>query len=71
MMRATSLRRTARRTYVEDNAEQEALFYLEGPDEFGCVCICSADLPGQWCHNLGPADKVAKVLSQWLASIDD
>ena len=32
--------------------------------------ICSADLPGQWCHNLGPTVKVAAVLSQWLASID-
>ena len=24
-----------------------------------------------WHHNLGPADKVIEVLSQWLASIDD
>ena len=26
---------------------------------------------GAWCHNMGPADKAAEVLSQWLASIDD
>ena len=57
--------------HMEDQPEQEALFYLEGPDEDGCVWICSADLPGQWCHNLGPADKVSAVLSQWLASSDE
>lgn len=56
---------------MEDDPEQEALFYIEGPDEDGCVWICSADMPGQWCHNLGPAAKVAEVLSLWLASIDD
>ena len=56
---------------MDDEPGQDALFYLEGPDEDGCVWICSADLPGQWCHNLGPAVKVAEVLSQWLASIDD
>jgi len=56
---------------VDDGPEQDALFYIEGPDEDGCVWICSADVPGQWCHNMGPADKVAEVLSQWLASIDD
>jgi hypothetical protein len=55
---------------MEDEHQQEALFYLEGPDEDGCVWICSADLPGQWCHNLGPAAKVAEVLSEWLATLD-
>ena len=48
---------------MDDEPEQDALFYLEGPDEDGCVWICSADLPGQWCHNLGPANKVAELLS--------
>ena len=48
----------------------DALFYLEGPDEDGCVWISSTDGPG-WHHNLGPADKVAEVLSPWLGSIDD
>ena len=24
-----------------------------------------------WCQNLGPAEKVAEKLSQWLASYDD
>ena len=56
---------------MEDEHQQDALFYLEGPDEHGCVWICSADLPGQWCHNLGPAAKVAEVLSEWLATLDD
>ena len=56
---------------MEDESDQEALFYIEGPDEDGCVWICSANMPGQWCHNMGPAAKVAEVLSQWLASFDD
>ena len=55
----------------EEGPEQEALFYIEGPDEDGCVWICSADMPGQWCHNMGPANKVVEVLSQWLATLDD
>ena len=55
---------------MEDEPEQGALFYLEGPDEDGCVWISSTDEPS-WHHNLGPAHKVAEVLSQWLASIDD
>jgi len=56
----------------DDEPEQEALFDIEGPDEDGCVWACS---PGGrrdiWCRNLGPADKVAEKLSQWLASYDD
>ena len=59
-----------RRARGEDEPEQDALFYLEGPDEDGCVWICATDGPN-WHHNLGPADKVAEVLSQWLASLDD
>jgi hypothetical protein len=56
---------------MDDGPEQDALFYLEGPDEDGCVWICSADMPGQWCHNLGPADNVAQVMSEWLGTIKD
>jgi hypothetical protein len=50
--------------------EQDALFQIEGPDEDGCVWICSAGGPEVWCQNLGPAAKVAEVLSGWLGSID-
>ena len=48
---------------------QEALFQLEGPDEDGCVWACSHGRD-VWCQNLGPATKVAEVMSQWLGSID-
>jgi hypothetical protein len=54
-----------------DGPDQGALFQIEGPDEDGCVWICSAEGRDVWCQNLGPRDKVAEVLSQWLASIDD
>jgi hypothetical protein len=54
---------------MEDDPQQEALFYIEGPDEDGCVWISSTDEPG-WHHNLGPADKAAEVMSQWLGTID-
>ena len=53
-----------------DDVEQNALFQIEGPDEDGCVWICSAAGQDVWCQNLGPALKVAKVMSQWLGSID-
>lgn len=52
---------------MDEEPEQDALFYLEGPDEDGCVWTDA----GGWHHNLRPVDKVAEVLSQWLASIDD
>ncbi len=55
---------------MKNEPEQEALFQIEGPDEDGCVWVCSALGRDLWCHNLGPRDKVAEVLSQWLASID-
>ena len=56
---------------MEDDPEQEALFELQGPDEDGCVWACSpAGDPHVWCQNLGPAAKVAEVLSQWLGTID-
>ncbi len=49
---------------THDGPEQEALFYIEGPDEDGCVRISSTEATGGWHHNLGPSDKVAEVLSQ-------
>ena len=54
-----------------DEPEQEALFYIEGPDERGCVWMHGASSKDPWAQNLGPARKVAEVLSSWLASIDD
>jgi hypothetical protein len=51
--------------------EQEALFYIEGPDERGCVWIHGANSRDAWSQNLGPEHKVVETLSQWLASIDD
>ena len=55
---------------VDNEPAQEALFNIEGPDEDGCVWICSAEGRHVWCENLGPVAKVAEVLSQWLGSID-
>lgn len=49
---------------------QEATFNIEGPDEDGCVWICSTEGRDVWCRNLGPKDKAAEVMSQWLGSID-
>lgn len=50
--------------------EQEALFYIEGPDERGCLWMHGTSSRDPWSQNLGPRDKVAEVLSQWLGSID-
>lgn len=55
---------------MEDLPDQDALFQIEGPDEDGCVWICSAGGRDVWCQSLGPQDAVAEVLSQWLGSID-
>ena len=55
---------------MESQAEQEALFAIEGPDEDGCVWACSPDGREVWCQNLGPKDKAVEVLSQWLAEVD-
>jgi hypothetical protein len=54
-----------------DEAEQDALFQIEGPDEDGCVWACSNESREVWCRNPGLADKVAEVMSQWLAGYDD
>jgi hypothetical protein len=53
-----------------DEPEQEALFYIEGPDEDGCVWIYGANTTDPWAQNLGPRRKVAEVMSQWLGTID-
>jgi len=55
---------------MDEEPQQDALFEVEGPDEDGCVWICSAAGRDVWCQNLGPAEKVVEVLSQWLGSID-
>ena len=55
---------------MDDEPEQGTLFEIEGPDEDGCVWICSAEGRDIWCQNLGPNDAAAEKLSQWLASID-
>ncbi len=55
---------------MDEGPDQEAMFDIEGPDEDGCVWIRSANAD-DWCHNMGPADKVAEVMSEWLSSIDD
>lgn len=56
---------------MDDEPEQDALFYIEGPDERGCVWIHGANFADPWAQNLGPCNKVAEVLWQWLASFDD
>ncbi|WP_341632102.1 hypothetical protein [Sphingomonas agri] len=49
--------------------EQEAaLFYIEGPDEHGCVWMHGASSKDPWARNLGPTGKVAELLSQWISS---
>jgi hypothetical protein len=55
---------------MTDEPEQAALFQIEGPDEDGCVWICSTAGRDVWCQNLGPKQPVAEVLSEWLGSID-
>jgi hypothetical protein len=53
---------------MEDEPEQEALFYIEGPDERGCVWMHSTSSHDPWTQNLGPCRTVVEVLSQWLGS---
>jgi hypothetical protein len=55
---------------MNDEPEQEAIFEVEGPGEDACVWIQSTDPRNRWTQNLGPRDKVAEVLSQWLGFID-
>lgn len=51
--------------------EQGPLFEIEGPDEDGCVWICSPAGRDVWCQNLGPKAAVVEALSQWLASVEE
>ena len=53
-----------------DEPEQEALFYIEGPDERDCVWVHGTSSADPLVRNLGSAPKVAEVLSQWLGTID-
>ena len=55
---------------MDAEPEQKALFEIEGPDEDGCVWICSPEGRDVWCHNLGPKGATAEALSQWLAEQD-
>jgi hypothetical protein len=52
---------------LNEDLEQEALFELEGPDEDRCVWLVAE-------HgvvvNLGPRDKVAEKMAEWLSQID-
>lgn len=53
-----------------DGAAQGALFRIEGPDDDGCVWICSAEGREVWCQNLGPAPAAATAMASWLGSVD-
>ena len=46
--------------------DQGALFRIEGPDEDGCVWICSASGRDVWCQNLGPFEPTAEAMTKWL-----
>ena len=53
-----------------DEVDQEALFEIEGPDEDACVWLVSGTGENQVVVNLGPREKVAEKLADWLAEID-
>ena len=59
-----------KRVAEKTEPEQGPLFEIEGPDEDGCVWICSSEGRDVWCRNLGAVDDVCEVLSQWLGSLD-
>ena len=45
-------------------------FEIEGPDEDGCVWICSPEgRRDLLCHNLGPKDRATEVMFNWHAKI--
>ena len=54
---------------IDDELVQEALFQIESPDG-DVVWACSPGGRDIWCRNLGPTEKVAELMSQWLGSID-
>lgn len=49
---------------------QGALLEIEGSDEDDCVWMHSTDPRNPWTQNLGPSQKVAEVLSEWLGAIE-
>ena len=53
-----------------DGPDQGALFRIEGPDEDGCVWICSAAGRDMWCQNLGPFQPAAEAMTEWLEAND-
>lgn len=53
---------------MTDTDESRVLFAIDGPDDRGNVWMRSWVGPGIWQHNLGPYDKVAEALSDWLAA---
>jgi hypothetical protein len=53
-----------------EGPEQEALFYIEGPDERGCVWMHGADSNDPWTHNLGPVEKVGGGLVPLVGEVD-
>ena len=55
---------------MESKLEQEALFAIMGPGPDGIVWASSTDPAGHWRHKLGPANKVAEVVSQSLRTLD-
>ena len=55
---------------MQDEQDQGALFEIEGPDEDGCVWICSSEGRDTWCQNLGPREAVAEKLARWLGEIE-
>jgi len=55
---------------MTERPEQDAQFVIEGPDEDGCVWICSSEGREAWCANLGPKDKAAELFSDWLGQVD-
>jgi hypothetical protein len=55
---------------VDDEADQKALFEIEGPDEDSCVWLVSGKGACAVVVNLGPREAVAEKLTQWLAEID-
>ena len=55
---------------MDDEANQEALFEIEGPDEDSCVWLVSGKGQDAVVVNLGPREAVAEKLAQWMAEID-
>ena len=53
-----------------EGPDQSALFRIEGPDEDGCVWICSPGGRDVWCQNLGPFEPTAEAMAAWLAQND-